>query len=981
MAAALEVHDSILSTAVADGGGHVLKTTGDGILAVFESPTDAIVASIEAQRALERSSWDETGPLRVRMGLHTGEAQSRADDFFGPTLNRAARIMAAGHGGQVLVSGATALALDGLLPDHVSLRDLGQHRLKDLTDPEHLFQLDHPDIARGFADLLTLDARPNNLPRQPTEFLGRVDEMAAIQVMLESAGTRLLTLFGPGGAGKTRLALQVAAEQVNRFRDGVYFVDLSTERDPGAAFETIVRTLDLPVATDRDPLEVLKTRLRDRHMLLVLDNFEQLMTAAAGVGELIQACPQLEIIVTSRETLRVRAERVFPVPPLSMPDPRHAVAELEESEAVQLFLDRARSVRPDFALDEESGPIVAEICLRLDGLPLAIELAAARLNVLTPTELLGRLRDRLDVLGSGGRDLPDRQRTLWGAIGWSYELLDADECQIFELISVFSGASLQALELVASSALGIETTIDLIAGLVDKSLVRPDTSGSTARYSMLLMIREFAETKLAEAPDRERLIKEAHASYFSTVASSLRGRLRSTDRESALADLEADIGNLRTAWRYWIERADLDRLFQLLDVLWALHDSRGWYHSAIELARDMLDVLASAEPSPELAGEELALRSSLARALMAVRGYDIEVEEAFKATLELSKASGSAAQQFPVMRALSTYYLLSADLPAAAAMGQQILDLGISANDETMEIEGHHLIGSAVGFGQASLSLAHLEEVIERYDPVLHGSSRFRLGPNTGVAARIASAITLWICGDVTKGVARADDALEFARNIDHPFSIAYATYHKGFLSLLRGRHDDCHQLALQLREVASEHGYAIWETLATVLEGASLSGLGQTEEGLAKTEAGIVLYQGLTPPPIFWPFLLGVRATVHARAGRIGDAMELVENAMGISLTEEEMLPWLPMAKADLILELPEPDHDAAASLYEVTIAVASQLGLDMVQLQALTRLVALRRELGVSPDGTDELAALFSSIRSDRDEPDLLAAATLLG
>ncbi|MGD2060355.1 MAG: adenylate/guanylate cyclase domain-containing protein, partial [Acidimicrobiia bacterium] len=756
MSGALERHDSILSSAIAEAGGRVLKTTGDGMIAVFDAPIDALCSALEIERTLTSSDWDETGPLRVRIGLHVGEAESRAGDYFGPTLNRTARIMAAGHGGQVLLSGAAATTVAGHLPDGASLLDLGSHRLKDLTEPEHLYQLDHPEIPGDFPDPITLDARPNNLPRQATEFLGRVDEMAAIQTMLESAGTRLLTLFGPGGAGKTRLALQVAAEQVGRFRDGAYFVDLSAERDPRAAFETVVRTLDLPVAGDGDPLEVLKARLRDRQMLLVLDNFEQLTAAASEVNELLQTCPELQILVTSRETLRVRAERVFPVPPLTMPDPGDPIERLVESEAVQLFVDRARAARPSFALDEETAPAVAEICLRLDGLPLAIELAAARLNVFTPTDLLSRLRQRLDILGAGGRDLPDRQRTLWGAIGWSYELLEDEERQLFEMLSVFSTAGLPAVEAVAASALDIPFPLDPLSGLVDKSLVRTDISGDTARYSMLLMIKEYAETKLEESPERERAVRDAHAVHFSRLATSLRDRLRGPDRIGALTELEAEIGNLRTAWRHWVDQGDLERLFELLDVLWALHDAKGWYHSAIELARDTLDVLATAEPSPEHAAEELVLRSSLARALMAVRGYDVEVEEAFKAALEISEASQSPAQQFPVLRAMASYYILSGNLPQAAALGQRLLEVGEEADDEAMRIEGHHVIGVAITFGDVSVSLPHLDRVIELYDPMRYGSNRFRLGANTGVAARVASAMTLWMCGDIDKAISRA---------------------------------------------------------------------------------------------------------------------------------------------------------------------------------------------------------------------------------
>lgn len=980
MATALERHDSVLTSAIADNRGAVLKTTGDGVIAVFDSPVNAITASLHIQRVLSGSTWEATGPLRVRVGVHTGEAQSRSGDYFGPTLNRAARIMAAGHGGQVLVSGAAAVT-DSMLPEGASLRDLGSHRLKDLSAPEHLFQLTHPDIPGDFADLLTIDARPNNLPRQTTEFLGRVDEIAAIQVMLESAGTRLLTLFGPGGAGKTRLALQVAAEQVDRFRDGVYFVDLSAERDTRAAFEAVVRTLDLPVSGDGDPLEVLKMRLRDRQMLLVLDNFEQLMPAAAAVNELLQSCPELQIVVTSRETLRIRAERVFPVPPLSMPDPRDPVSRLAESEAVQLFVDRARAVRPDFSLDGDTGPIVAEICLRLDGLPLAIELAAARLNVFTPADLLSRLRERLDILGAGGRDLPERQRTLWGAIGWSYELLDDPERALLKMLSMFSTARIPAVEAVAASALGIPVALDPLSGLVEKSLVRSDTSGDTTRFSMLLMIKEYARAKLEESPDQEQAVRKSHATYYADFATDLQERLRGPGRDSALADLGSEIGNLRVAWRYWVDQGDLEQLFALLEVLWVLHEAKGWYHAAIELAKDTLDVLASAESSPALASEELVLRSSLARALMAVRGYDVEVEEAFEAALELSQATGAPARQFPVMRALASYYMLADNLPNAAAIGEQLLELGEEVDDEFFRIEGHSVIGTAVAFGDVSVSLPHLDWVIELYDPSRHGSDRFRLGPNTGVTARIASALILWLCGDVAKADSRAADALSLARQIEHPFSISYALHHVGYLSVLRGRFEDALGFARELGEIAGENDYAIWETLSTVIEGVALSGLGQTEEGLEKTESGIGLYQTLTTPPVFWPFLLSLRATVHAQAGLPAKGLELIDEAIALGRASSGPLPWLAMSRADVMRQLTDPDLDHVERLYEETIETAHAMRLAMVEIQATTRLVGLRQELGAVPDGRDRLARLYATFESGHDEPDLVEARGLVG
>jgi tetratricopeptide (TPR) repeat protein len=290
------------------------------------------------------------------------------------------------------------------------------------------------------------------------------------------------------------------------------------------------------------------------------------------------------------------------------------------------------------------------------------------------------------------------------------------------------------------------------------------------------------------------------------------------------------------------------------------------------------------------------------------------------------------------------------------------------------------VLGAAIAFGDPSLSLSHFDAAIGAYDPVAHGSSRFRLGPNTGVAARVASGITLWLTGDVARGVSRASEALDFARMIDHPFSITYALYHNGYLSLLRGRYDESADFADELGSIATEHDYAIWQTLSTVLDGAARSGLGDVEAGLAKTEAGIGLYQGLTPPPVFWPFLLSLRATVHARAGDIAAAMGLIDEALAIGMAEGQALPWLAMGKADLLLEAPNPDFEEAGALYETTIAVAETLGLKMVQLQASTRLVSCRRKQGTVPDGSEELAAIYSSFHSGHDEPDLLAAASLL-
>lgn len=982
MTESLALHDSVVVESIVGARGAVLKTTGDGVIAVFETAGDAVAAALAAQVGLSSVSWGATGPLRVRIGIHGGETELRDGDYFGPVMNRAARIMAAGHGGQVLLSAVAAHAARDHLPSGSTLRDLGTHRLKDLTLPEHIFQLLHDDIPTEFPEVLTLDSRPHNLPLQTTAFLGRANELAAIQAMLESPATRLLTIAGPGGAGKTRLGLQVGAEQLDRFRDGVFFVDLSAERDPDAAYEAIVRTLDLPVSGGGDPLQILKTRLRDRQMLLILDNFEQVTAAATGIAELLQHAPEVTVVVTSRETLRVRAERVFPVPSLSLPHPSAGSSAIAESEAVQLFSERARAVRPDFAITEDNARIIAEICLRLDGLPLAIELAAARLNLFTPADLLERLRTRLDILGAGGRDLPDRQRTLWGAIGWSYELLDTTERDLFEVLSVFSTTDLPALEAVSAAALNDAFILDSLSSLVDKSLVRGDGSGASQRFSMLLMIKEYAESRLAASPEREQEVRDAHARYFSDFARQLQERLRGHDRESALEDLASEIGNLRTAWRYWVDRGDLEQLFNLLEGLWALHEAKGWYRAAIELATDTLEVLATAEPSPELAAEELTLRTSLARTLMAVRGYDVEVEEAFKQVLELSEATGIAAQRYPVLRALASYYMNLANFAQAREMGEQLLELGERDDDESIRLEAHYVIGASTSFaGDLEHGLAHLDRVIDMYDPRIHGSNRFRLGPNTAVVARVASGLIRWQCGELGQAVHSLTDALAVAKEIDHPFSIAFALYHNGFLALNRGRLEDCAQFASELAEVADENDYLLWRTLATVLEGVSLTGRGKVEEGFEMTEVGITLYQGLTTPPIFWPLILALRAMVHAAAGRPDQAVGLIDEAISIGSDDEVIAPEFRTMRGDFLLMSSVPDHDAAEEAYLAAIRGSRVNTMRLVELQALTRLVALRRQLGRSPDGADELASVYASFTDGHDEHDLIAARELLG
>ena len=501
MRSALERHDGILRSAIADSGGEVVKTTGDGLMAVFAAPDGAVTAAVAAKRGLFAEAWPTGCAIRVRIGIHTGEAESRGGDFFGPAVNRTARIMAAGHGSQVLLSDATAAVVGGALKNGATLRDLGEHRLKDLGRPQRLFQLTHPALPAEFAPLQTLDLRPNNLPTETSAFVGREAEIQAIRARLDDKDVRLVTLTGPGGSGKTRLAIRAAADQIDRFTDGVYFVELVTATDSDAVLALIATALGLGRRRGALATDELRRHLRAQEVLIVLDNFEQVTVAAPTLVELLADCAGLKLLVTSRQALRVRGEHVVSVPPMSLPSASGAqkADDLSQFEAIQLFVERARGVRADFRLTDDNAAAVADICRRLDGLPLAIELATARLNLFSPEALRERLAGSFKALGSGARDLPERQQTLRATIEWSYQLLTPAEQRLFEILSAFAGASVEAVEAVAADldhAAGTELdALDGLGSLLDKSLVRqveaPDGDG-TPRVVMLETIKAYA---------------------------------------------------------------------------------------------------------------------------------------------------------------------------------------------------------------------------------------------------------------------------------------------------------------------------------------------------------------------------------------------------------------------------------------------------------------------------------------------------------
>ncbi len=542
--------------------GYEVDSQGDSFFVAFTRATDAVSAAVAAQRVLFTHAWPDGVTVGVRIGLHTGEPQLASEGYIGLDVHHAARIMSVGHGGQVLLSQTTCELVKQNLPDGVSLRDLGEHRLKDLQRPGRVFQLIITGLPADFPPLKSLDNRPNNLPIQLTPFIGREQEMATVLDFLQREEVRLLTLTGPGGTGKTRLGLQIAAELSEAFSDGVYFVNLAPLSDPELVIPTIAQTLDIKEIADQTLLSLLKASLHWKQLLLLLDNFEQVIGAAMYVAELLATCPMLKVLVTSRAALHLRGEQEFAVPPLAVPDPKRLpdLATLSQYEAMALFIQRAQAVKPEFQVTNVNAPAVAEIRVRLDGLPLAIELAAARIKVLPPQALLARLGQRLTVLTSGARDAPARQQTLRNTIEWSYQLLDAKEQRLFRRLSIFvGGCTFEAIEAVCAT-LDTDTeagqVFERVASLIDKSLLQhSDQEDEEPRLVILETIREYGLEALAANGEMESG-RRAHAAYYLVFAEEAEPELEGSQQAMWLKRLEEEHDNLRAAMQWSLEQGE-----------------------------------------------------------------------------------------------------------------------------------------------------------------------------------------------------------------------------------------------------------------------------------------------------------------------------------------------------------------------------------------------------------------------------------------
>ena len=682
-------HDVFLRDAIETSGGYVFKTVGDGFCAAFLTAPEALQAAHAAQIALANEIWETETAIRVRMALHTGAAEERDGDYFGPPLNRVARLMAAGHGGQLLLSAATQELTRDALPASASLLGLGSHRLRDLGRPETVFQLLHPSLPAEFPPLNSLDNPdlPNNLPQQVTSFIGREAQVAEIKALLGK--TRLLTLTGAGGSGKSRLSLQVAADLLDGEGDGVWLVELAALSDSALVPQAVADVLGVKEQAGKTIGQSLVEWLKPKRLLLVLDNCEHLVAACASLtADLMRNCPHVHILASSREPLNVAGEQTYRVPSLSLPDPKQAqtVESVSQFEAVRLFIERAQAVQPSFAVTNGNVPALAQVCFRLDGIPLAIELAAARMRSLSTEEINARLDNRFRLLTGGSRVALPHQQTLRALIDWSYDLLTETEKVLLSRLSVFAGGwTLAAAEGVcAGEPVEDFEVLDLLTALVDKSLVVAETEEDATRYRLLETLRQYAGDRLAESGEAEA-VRGRSASWFLAFSEEAEPQLAGPEQGAWLSRLEAEHDNLRASLA-WEEQsaAGAEAGLRLSGSLWRFWQMRGH----LSEGRQWLDrALARTKQGPDGApgGEAATARGNALHGagLLAGKQGDLDLaRRLFEEMLTLYRHLGDQEGISYSLYSLGNVALEQSDYAAARRLFKETLALFRQLGDQ-----------------------------------------------------------------------------------------------------------------------------------------------------------------------------------------------------------------------------------------------------------------------------------------------------------
>jgi predicted ATPase/class 3 adenylate cyclase len=782
-------HHAILKAAIEAHNGYVFQIIGDAFCVAFHTASDGLNAATDAQRQLQRENWVET-PIKVRMGLHTGEAETHGNEYRGYlTMSLVQRIMSAGHGRQILLSNATEALVRGQLPKQVHLRDMGEYKFKDTLQPMRVFQVVAPDIQSEFPPLRALDVFPNNLPIQLTSFVGRHKEIGQIKKRLGQY--RLVTLTGSGGVGKSRLSIQVASELLTNYPGGAWLVELAPITDPSLLTQTVCTALDVAPQGNTSALSVLTDYLQPKKTLLVVDNCEHLIDACAQLTEaLLHTCPDLQIIASSREALGIEGESVYRAPSLSLPDVHGGERAIEESEAVKLFLERANALLPDFELTESNAPIIAQICQRLDGIALAIELAASRVKLLTVEQIAARLDDTFRILTGGARAALPRHQTLRGTIDWSYNLLNEEEQKTLRRLSVFVGGwTLDAAEAICENS----DMLDLMTHLVDKSLIAVDREhGNEARYYFLETIRQYLREKLVESGEAEE-IRDKHLDYCLKLAQKAEPELYGRGQIEWAQKLEDEHENMRAALEWSLQRNIIagEELAVALGWAWYLN---GHLSEGYEWMEKMLALSF---------GEETGIRAKLLSQAGWLAGMlgnqDAGRKHSEESVTLFRKLGDELGTAFPLSN-LGGHF----DLPLDYQQNTQLAMESLNIYRRARNLWGISRALNALGYnafihGDFEQARKFLEESL---------SIGKEVADYEGVAWTLLLMAGLpYIKENVAQAMELLEDALEFAKAVKAKPTIAHTLTEMGQLASYSGDHQRGRQLLEEAMEVHRKMG------------------------------------------------------------------------------------------------------------------------------------------------------------------------------
>lgn len=790
MSRALERHDRIIHEAAVGAGGQLIKERGEGdsAFAVFEDPTAAVVAAIAAQRSLHAEPWPSQTPIKVRMAIHTGSPEPRGGDLYGPDVNRAARLRATGYGGQIVVSEATMALVRDRLPQGVALTDLGRHRLRDLTQPERIYQLQHPDLPASFPPLKALDAVRHNLRLQLNSFLGREAELG--ELVDEVRRSRLVTVTGPGGAGKTRLALHAAAALMEEMRDGVWLVELASVTDPSAVASHVAGVLRVSEEPGVALTLALQRRLAEGETLLILDNCEQVIEGVAPlVRDLVERCGGLKVLATSRQPLGIPGEVIFTVGPLSVPPPGEPSGRIDSYPATELLIDRARAFRGDLSFTDDDLAMVAEMSRRLEGLPLALELAASRVAVLGPKRSLERLDELLSAPAprTVGVEV-SHHRSLTAAIDWSFELLDDEEKRLFATLSVFSGSfTMEAVEEVVGDAVGASLD-DVLASLVHKSLVVQEVSGGEPRFRMLLVVKSSAEGKLdAETATR---LRARHLDRYRRLAGEAIEGLKGADVGYWLDLIAAEYEDFISA----IEGASGEACLEVLVGLRRFWLLRGHWTEGLSRMRAAIDEEGIAR------GERWVQVAIGAGALAQAKGEFDLAEGLYRQGLEVASNEGLTEQEGYAENSMAMIALRDRRLDEARSHFERSLALLRGSAQEWATA------GVLNNLGALAQSEGDLAEARRLYSEALQTARRLGDMPTAATCLNNLAEVAQG-AGEVDEAARLLGESLELARSLDDRHGMALALNGSGHTELARGRVERAEELFREGIEVAAEIG------------------------------------------------------------------------------------------------------------------------------------------------------------------------------